>query len=105
MNSRLVTVTYIRATAEAVWAALITPDAIRSYWIEASVQKWNLGPIAPRVIEAPKARLKEIQRWVLREVLDHVPVHPAAHGFAPGRSLIGHANDRSVPIDMESITI
>src|ERR1700736_6543677 len=32
MNSRLVTVTYIRATAEAVWAALITPEAIRSYW-------------------------------------------------------------------------
>ena len=32
MNSRLVTVTYIRASAEAVWTALITPDAIRSYW-------------------------------------------------------------------------
>jgi RNA-directed DNA polymerase len=49
------------------------------------------GGSAPRVIEAPKARLKEIQRWVLREILDHVPVHPAAHGFVPGRSVIGHA--------------
>ncbi len=29
----------------------------------------------PRVIEAPKARLKEVQRWVLREILDHVPPH------------------------------
>jgi RNA-directed DNA polymerase len=45
----------------------------------------------PRVIEAPKARLKEIQRWVLHEILDHVPAHPAAHGFVPGRSVIGHA--------------
>jgi len=32
MNSRLVTVTYLRATPDAVWEALITPDAIRSYW-------------------------------------------------------------------------
>jgi RNA-directed DNA polymerase len=47
---------------------------------------------APRVIEAPKARLKEIQRWVLREILDHVPVHPDAHGFTRGRSVISHAN-------------
>ncbi len=47
------------------------------------------GP--PRVIEAPKARLKEIQRWVLREILDHVPVHRDAHGFTQGRSVISHA--------------
>jgi RNA-directed DNA polymerase len=47
------------------------------------------GP--PRVIEAPKARLKEIQRWVLHEILDHVPVHPDAHGFTRGRSVISHA--------------
>jgi len=45
----------------------------------------------PRVIEAPKARLKEIQRWVLREILDHVPVHPAAQGFVRGRSVVTHA--------------
>jgi hypothetical protein len=46
----------------------------------------------PRVIEAPKLRLKEIQRWILREVLDRVPVHPAAHGFVAGRSVISHAD-------------
>ncbi len=46
---------------------------------------------APRVIEAPKARLKEIQRWVLREILDHIPVHRDAHGFTRGRSVISHA--------------
>ena len=45
----------------------------------------------PRVIEAPKARLKEIQRWVLREILDHVPPHASAHGFSRGRSVITHA--------------
>ena len=45
----------------------------------------------PRVIEAPKARLKEIQRWVWREILDHVPPHQAAHGFTVGRSAVTHA--------------
>jgi hypothetical protein len=45
----------------------------------------------PRVLEAPKARLKEVQRWILREILDHVPAHEAAHGFTPGRSALTHA--------------
>jgi hypothetical protein len=45
----------------------------------------------PRLIEAPKARLKEIQRWVLREILNLVPAHGAAHGFAGGRSVLTHA--------------
>jgi RNA-directed DNA polymerase len=45
----------------------------------------------PRLIEAPKARLKEIQRWVLHEILDHVPPHTASHGFTRGRSVVTHA--------------
>jgi RNA-directed DNA polymerase len=45
----------------------------------------------PRLIETPKARLKEIQRWVLREILDHVLPHDAAHGFTRGRSVISQA--------------
>ncbi len=47
------------------------------------------GP--PRLVEAPKPRLKEVQRALLRDVLAHVPVHPAAHGFVPGRSVRSHA--------------
>jgi hypothetical protein len=45
----------------------------------------------PRLIEAPKARLKEIQRWVLRDILNHVPAHDAAHGFTGKRSVLTHA--------------
>jgi RNA-directed DNA polymerase len=45
----------------------------------------------PRLIEAPKARLKEIQRWVLHEILNHVPAHDAARGFTAGRSVLTHA--------------
>lgn len=45
----------------------------------------------PRLIEAPKLRLKEVQRWILREILAGVPAHDAAHGFTRGRSAISHA--------------
>ncbi len=40
-----------------------------------------------RLIEAPKARLKAIQRKLLDEILDHIPPHEAAHGFRAGRSI------------------
>ena len=45
----------------------------------------------PRVIEAPKLRLKEVQRWILRAILARVPVHEVAHGFVAGRSVVSHA--------------
>ena len=45
----------------------------------------------PRVIEAPKLRLKEVQRWILTEILGKVPPHAAAHGFVAGRSAVTHA--------------
>jgi RNA-directed DNA polymerase len=40
-----------------------------------------------RLIEAPKERLKAIQRQLLIEILEPVPVHDAAHGFCAGRSI------------------
>jgi hypothetical protein len=44
-----------------------------------------------RLIEAPKPALRRAQRRVLDRVLAHIPPHPAAHGFVPGRSVIEHA--------------
>ncbi len=44
-----------------------------------------------RLIEIPKARLRAIQRQLLQGLLDHVPVHPAAHGFRRGHSCVTHA--------------
>ncbi|WLD15382.1 reverse transcriptase family protein [Planctellipticum variicoloris] len=40
-----------------------------------------------RLIESPKPRLKALQRQILHEILDRVPVHPAAHAFRRGRSV------------------
>jgi retron-type reverse transcriptase len=39
-----------------------------------------------RLIEAPKPRLRALQRQVLSELIGEIPTHPAAHGFVPGRS-------------------
>lgn len=40
-----------------------------------------------RLIEAPKRRLKEIQKQILGQILNKVPLHPAVHGFAKCRSI------------------
>jgi RNA-directed DNA polymerase len=40
-----------------------------------------------RLIEAPKNRLKDVQRQILSRILERVPPHPAAQGFLKGRSI------------------
>ena len=47
------------------------------------------GP--PRLIEAPKPRMKAMQKRILHELLDAIPVHPCAHGFVGGRSCLSSA--------------
>lgn len=42
---------------------------------------------AIRLIEAPKSRLKALQRLILAHILDKIPPHSAAHGFIKGRSV------------------
>jgi len=40
-----------------------------------------------RLIEAPKPRLKDVQRQILAQILEKVPPHPSVHGFVKGRSI------------------
>ncbi len=55
---------------------------------------------AIRLIEAPKPRLKELQRQVLAQIIDKIPPHSAAHGFMKSRSvktfLLPHVGKRVV---------
>ena len=44
-----------------------------------------------REIWAPTAQLKEIQHWILYNILERLLVHEAAHGFVPGRSIVTNA--------------
>jgi RNA-directed DNA polymerase len=57
-----------------------------------------------RLLEVPKPRLREIQRKILRRILDRIPAHPAAHGFRKARSprtfAIPHA-ERDVVISVD----
>src|SRR5262249_11932189 len=44
-----------------------------------------------REICAPKKSLRWTQRFILDRILARVPLHPAAHGFVPGRSTVTNA--------------
>lgn len=44
-----------------------------------------------RLISAPLPRLKAVQHWILRSIVSKVPIHAAAHGFVPGRSIVTNA--------------
>ncbi|MEX5718066.1 hypothetical protein [Geodermatophilus maliterrae] len=64
------------------WERTADDEALRHY-------RWRTVPRPAggvRLLAAPKPRLREAQRRVLRHVLAPVPVHPAAHGCVPGRS-------------------
>ncbi|MFZ5446113.1 MAG: reverse transcriptase family protein [Myxococcota bacterium] len=59
-----------------------------------------------RTITAPLPKLKELQRWALRNYFEKLPVHAAAHGFLPARSVLtnalAHANaDVVVKLDIK----
>lgn len=44
-----------------------------------------------RVIEAPKPRMRETQRRLLRRLVEKIPAHPAARGFVAGSSVAAFA--------------
>ncbi len=53
---------------------------------------WTVRPgRTPRLLEAPMHLLRRAQRTVLDELLATLPVHEAAHGFVPGRSVVTSA--------------
>jgi retron-type reverse transcriptase len=59
------------------------PSRVRNYHYKVLAKQF--GKI--RLLEAPKPRLKKLQRIILREILERVPAHPAAHGFVKNRSI------------------
>ncbi|WP_435020867.1 reverse transcriptase family protein [Tundrisphaera sp. TA3] len=59
-----------------------------------------------RAIWAPMPRLKEAQRWVLRNIVEKLLVHGSVHGFLPGRSTLTNAaahpgSDLVVKVDLK----
>jgi RNA-directed DNA polymerase len=44
-----------------------------------------------RAISAPLPRLKQAQQWILDNILECIVLHPSAHGFRRGRSIVTNA--------------
>jgi len=55
---------------------------------------------ADRLLEIPKSNLRAIQRKIHTEILQHVPLHPACHGFRKEHSCVtfaqAHCSERRV---------
>lgn len=82
------------SSEELTWFADVAAASRRRRREVAQHYTWDWiarGERLPRLLEAPKQRLKQLQRRVLREVLEKLPVHQAAHGFVAGRSAVTHA--------------
>lgn len=69
------------------WARTAERTALQHYRV--STRTAASGAI--RVLEAPKPRLKAMQRRLLQQVLRRIPPHDAAHGFRSGRSVASYA--------------
>jgi RNA-directed DNA polymerase len=59
-----------------------------SHYIHFQIPKKTGGT---REISAPLPRLKQAQQWILDNILEQIVLHPTAHGFRRGRSIITNA--------------
>ncbi len=91
-------------TGELAWFAdahrleRTVPEPLRHY-------RWTA--VGDRLLAAPKPRLKEAQRRLLRHVIGPLPAHEAAHGCVPGRSVRSAVTPHSgaarvLQLDLES---
>jgi hypothetical protein len=83
------------------WLAYHRDAATRLHYRRFVIPKRGGGE---RAIWAPLPTLKAAQHWVLRNVVEKLPVHGAAHGFLPGRSTLTNAaahTDARVVVKMD----
>jgi RNA-directed DNA polymerase len=70
------------------WLAFHSEAPTLQHYVTFKVPKKSGGV---RTLAAPHKRLAKVQRWILANVLRKIPIHDAAHGFAPGRSTATNA--------------
>ncbi len=96
LENQLPNITRVKQLAEALelsvselrWLCYHREAATSSHYIRFEIPKRSGGQ---RAIWAPMPKLKKVQRWILREILDRLLVHGAAHGFLAGRSIATNA--------------
>ena len=74
------------------WLAFHREAATRLHYTRFTIPKRD-G--TARAIWAPQPKLKAAQRWILRNVLEPLPVHGACHGFIPHRSIASNAAEHA----------
>lgn len=65
------------------WERKVGEERLRNYWYRWIAKRDG----SARLLEAPKQRLRAIQRFVLEKVLNAIPPHESVHGFRKGRSI------------------
>jgi RNA-directed DNA polymerase len=83
------------------WLAFHNEVASRTHYVHFTVPKRSGGV---RVLSAPHKKLKAAQQWILRTILDKLPVEPAAQGFVANRSTLSNAREhvgKQVLINMD----
>ncbi len=96
LENQLPNITRVKQLAEALelsvselrWLCYHREAATSSHYIRFEIPKRSGGQ---RAIWAPMPKLKKAQRWILKEILDRLLVHGAAHGFLAGRSIATNA--------------
>jgi retron-type reverse transcriptase len=76
------------------WLAYHREAATRIHYRRFVIPKRGGGE---RAIWAPLPKLKAAQHWILRNIAEKLPVHGAAHGFLPGRSILTNATLHTGP--------
>lgn len=76
------------SVAELRWLAYHREAATMLHYRRFTIPKRDGGE---RAIWAPLPKLKAAQRWILRNIVERLIVHGAAHGFLPGRSILSNA--------------
>lgn len=76
------------ADAGALTALCRPGTGVGAPYVEFEIAKARGGT---RRISAPRARLKQVQRAILREILGKLAAHDACHGFTIGRSVVSNA--------------
>jgi retron-type reverse transcriptase len=84
------------------WLSFHSEAMERMHYVNFEVAKRSGGT---RVLSAPHAKLSAAQQWILREILEKLPLEPQAHGFVRGRSTVTNARphvgrDRVVNLDL-----
>jgi len=70
------------------WLAFHKDMVTRSHYYSFRIPRKNGKP---RTLQAPHRTLAYVQGWILDEILYQLPVHQAAHGFVPNRSVVTNA--------------